>query len=531
MQRAAATGTASLTDCLRTVHAAVWTSPPKGKARTHQPRYSGTPLVAELKERAKALQEGVVDHMLARIPLSVFPKPEGGIVTVRESDTVLHAAEVLLAHSILCAPVMRGPAASAGARGDESGSPPVAGGAGGGGAEHAAAGDRGGARARARSDSGVRVGSDTFVGVVDLTDITAFALNAIEVAEADADAASTASVAGTPTPDAAGAGGSDAPAADVPDTPEKAMVAPSATVANIQRFRHGAFVAVELSTKASLLDVAHALGARHEHRVFVHDSHSGKLDNIITQSALLRVLHENVGSLGVKPGRSIKELGLLRHHTVRAGGAVDHGAGGRERDIITARVDESVLSAFKTMRQHRISGLAVVNAVGVIVGAVSIRDIRVLLHPGAGLVAGMADTLAQLLSRKNTRTSWHTQEAAVTCRAEDSLATVMARVVKNKIHRIFVVDADRRPVGALGLAELIMACTDHVWSLRPDGGPTPYTHADLEEGKRRAGGDAERVLPSASPDMTLAEVERAADAEDARRAAPPKPIDGSVAGP
>jgi CBS-domain-containing membrane protein len=43
----------------------------------------------------------------------------------------------------------------------------------------------------------------------------------------------------------------------------------------------------------------------------------------------------------------------------------------------------------------------------------------------------------------------------VTCEASADLKTVVSRVVKTRVHRVFVVDEARRPIGVISLTDII----------------------------------------------------------------------------
>ena len=63
--------------------------------------------------------------------------------------------------------------------------------------------------------------------------------------------------------------------------------------------------------------------------------------------------------------------------------------------VVTASPDDSLLKATKLMRDHRVSGLPVVDATSTVVGVVSERDVIKELHRAAGLMTyrGILDIL------------------------------------------------------------------------------------------------------------------------------------------
>ncbi|XP_039069392.1 SNF1-related protein kinase regulatory subunit gamma-1-like isoform X2 [Hibiscus syriacus] len=99
----------------------------------------------------------------------------------------------------------------------------------------------------------------------------------------------------------------------------------------------------------------------------VLDLGDGKIDNIITQSAVIHMLAECTGlhwfeSWGSK---KLSEIGLPTMST---------------KEIITVYEDEPVLQAFKLMRKKRIGGIPVIErGGGKAIGNISLRDVQFLL--------------------------------------------------------------------------------------------------------------------------------------------------------
>lgn len=101
--------------------------------------------------------------------------------------------------------------------------------------------------------------------------------------------------------------------------------------------------------------------AKHNvHRVPVID-HQGRVTNLITQSALVAYLAAH-----------LDKLGNIREQTV---GALTLG----HKSVVTASVNLRAIDAFKIMTQHGVSGVAVVDEEGNLIGNISVRDIRVPL--------------------------------------------------------------------------------------------------------------------------------------------------------
>lgn len=78
------------------------------------------------------------------------------------------------------------------------------------------------------------------------------------------------------------------------------------------RFRVGKLLAVPEG--ATLLDVMLVLGKHGRHRIVVEDEHD--ITNIITQSAVLRLIHKRMAELGAVVKHTVAELGLARQRKI-----------------------------------------------------------------------------------------------------------------------------------------------------------------------------------------------------------------------
>jgi CBS domain-containing protein len=127
--------------------------------------------------------------------------------------------------------------------------------------------------------------------------------------------------------------------------------------------------------------------------------------------------------------------------------------------IQTVSTADTLNCAAKTMLDHAIGCLPVVDDKGVLVGVLTDRDIAL-----AGYEIGEA--LWKLRVDESMRRPVHT------CRAEDDIAIAARLMREHRVHRLPVVDAGGRPIGMISLDDLAHA------SRQPILDPTPGLTTD-----------------------------------------------------
>lgn len=210
-------------------------------------------------------------------------------------------------------------------------------------------------------------------------------------------------------------------------------------------FRWAPFLA--LQTSNSFLTMLLLLSTYRMKSVPVVDSGEGKIENIITQSAVIHMLEECAGlqwfeRLGSK---KISELGLP---VMKPG------------SVVKVHEDESVLQAFKLMRQEGFGGVPVVGSDGKAVGNISIRDIQFLLLAPAIYKEYRYMTAKNFLTAIRHYLEEHEQSTPfssgmITCRRDDTLKEVIIKLDSVKIHRIYVVDEEGNLEGVITLRDII----------------------------------------------------------------------------
>jgi len=182
-----------------------------------------------------------------------------------------------------------------------------------------------------------------------------------------------------------------------------------------------------LPGSSSLVDVAKIL--QKSHRIAVGDK---KLENYVSQSELVKFLYQN--KLYHNGSHSVKDLNL------------------GTKKVISMGIKQLVIEGFKQMIVNKISGVGVVDEDGQLVGVVSAHDVRV--------IGNSADLLEHLYSdyptyRVYLQNNFQVPSAPITVSESDTLDKVITTLLENKIHRVFIVDNYKKPIGVISFGDVL----------------------------------------------------------------------------
>ncbi|KAG8379429.1 hypothetical protein BUALT_Bualt07G0087500 [Buddleja alternifolia] len=211
-------------------------------------------------------------------------------------------------------------------------------------------------------------------------------------------------------------------------------------------FRWAPFLALQKSN--SFLTMLLLLSKYRMKSVPVVDLGDAKVDNIITQSAVIHMLEECAGLHWFESWGSKKlfELGLPLM---------------KPSHIIKVYEDDPVLQAFKLMRQNGVGGVPVVSSGGnKAVGNISIRDIQFLLIAPEIYKDYRSITAKNFLTTVRNYLEEHQNDSPlvsgmITCQKDDTLKQVIMKLDSVKIHRIYVVDEVGNLEGVITLRDII----------------------------------------------------------------------------
>ncbi|XP_010250742.1 PREDICTED: SNF1-related protein kinase regulatory subunit gamma-1 [Nelumbo nucifera] len=173
-----------------------------------------------------------------------------------------------------------------------------------------------------------------------------------------------------------------------------------------------------------------------------------KIDNIITQSAVVHMLAECVG-LHWFENWGKKKLSDLSLPIMKP------------NQLIKVHEDEPVIKAFKLMREKGIGGIPVVEGGGTkAIGNISIRDVQFLLTAPEIYKDHSSTTAKNFLTSVRKYLEDHHDASpmlrgTITCRRDNTVKEVILKLDSEKIHRIYVVDNDGNLEGVITLRDII----------------------------------------------------------------------------
>lgn len=196
---------------------------------------------------------------------------------------------------------------------------------------------------------------------------------------------------------------------------------------------------VHCSPDATLKEVFECLNTKHCRRVPILNE-EGKCQNIISQSALIKYICDHFPRDRLQ--EKISESGLAY-----------------KKKVISIVDTASATEAFTLLDNKRLSGIAVVDEDGKLVGNTSARDIK-LAAINDGKIAMDTDILSYLA--KVRQAVPQKKERYPSCHVHENVtvANVIEILSKTGYHRVFVVDDDIRPIGVVSVTDITIYATE-----------------------------------------------------------------------
>jgi 5'-AMP-activated protein kinase regulatory gamma subunit len=194
---------------------------------------------------------------------------------------------------------------------------------------------------------------------------------------------------------------------------------------------------------AKFKDVIRLLATK-ARRVPVLSKTTGRVVQIISQSQVSSLLYERV-----KAGNVLSDT---------TPGTTGMGI----KPVFSVKDTDQARDAFQLMVDKQVSSVCVVDENGEILTAVSTKDIRLLPRlEAAGLERhNLLDMNVREfvgLVRRATEIDGKSRAACVTVELNTPLATVLGKLAATKMHRVYIVDAHRKPVGVISVSDVVVA--------------------------------------------------------------------------
>ena len=111
----------------------------------------------------------------------------------------------------------------------------------------------------------------------------------------------------------------------------------------------------------------------------------------------------------------------------------------------------TAIDTFRLMDNKHISGVAVVDAAGAVVANTSSRDLKIFIK------SPRRSTLLLPIARflDEVRKDSAVEAPVVCCLPDDTLAHAMSSIATTNVHRVYVVDAAKRPLRVITLTDVM----------------------------------------------------------------------------
>ncbi|XP_035899417.1 uncharacterized protein LOC118506424 isoform X2 [Anopheles stephensi] len=199
---------------------------------------------------------------------------------------------------------------------------------------------------------------------------------------------------------------------------------------------------VSIGPDASLYDAIKMLVHNRIHRLPVIDPVTGNVLYILTHKRILRFLFLYINELP-KPSYMQKTLREVRI--------------GSYNNIETATEDTSIITALHKFVDRRVSALPMVDAEGRLTDIYAKFDVINLAAEKT-----YNDLDVSLKKANEHRNAWF--EGVHHCSLDETLYTIMERIVRVEVHRLVVVDEQKKVIGIISLSDILLYLV-----LRPSG--------------------------------------------------------------
>lgn len=190
---------------------------------------------------------------------------------------------------------------------------------------------------------------------------------------------------------------------------------------------------------SSLWEAIQLFAQESVHRLIV-TSEDGSIQQFLTQSAVVRYLAANADKLGPRFEKTLQSVGLAGHVSV-----------------FSVESKDKALEAFKLISDEKLSAVGVVDENGVLIGNISSRDIRMIREDAEFIQRLYLPASAFLIKMQKT---FNVPEEPITATGQETVKDIILRLSQFRIHRIYVVDAEKKPQRVVSMTDLLQYVAD-----------------------------------------------------------------------
>eukprot|EP01133_Synstelium_polycarpum_P007977 gene7977-9372_t len=170
--------------------------------------------------------------------------------------------------------------------------------------------------------------------------------------------------------------------------------------------------------------------------------------NLVTQSAITSFLAKNIDKLGPWVNSSLRELGF------------------KEKPVISINYHKRALEAFQLMAQNRVNGIAVTDEKNQILANISARDLKELLNE-TRIFENLYLSVGEFISKVRMQ-DYKAVHPSICSSMDEPLQKLITRMAAAKIHRVYILDDDRKPIGVISLHDILEKILEQI---NNDSGP------------------------------------------------------------
>eukprot|EP01112_Ceratiomyxa_fruticulosa_P001166 TRINITY_DN1115_c0_g1_i1.p1 TRINITY_DN1115_c0_g1~~TRINITY_DN1115_c0_g1_i1.p1 ORF type:complete len:314 (+),score=54.04 TRINITY_DN1115_c0_g1_i1:176-1117(+) len=176
------------------------------------------------------------------------------------------------------------------------------------------------------------------------------------------------------------------------------------------------------------------------HRIPVVDS-EGSLISVLTQSQVVHWLSNHMYYFSDLISKTLEQLEI-----------------GTQTEVYSVSQHQRAIDAFNLIYEKKVSAVAVVDANGILVGNISVSDLK-LIGYNAKLVSRLFYPIEEYLKviSANKNTHGHAFQGALSVQKGSTMGEVVHKLVSTRTHRVYVVDPEGKPIGVISNLEVLKA--------------------------------------------------------------------------
>ena len=170
------------------------------------------------------------------------------------------------------------------------------------------------------------------------------------------------------------------------------------------------------------------------HRIPIIDSER-VLVNIISQTQLVDYVNENISKIGKKANKPVK---FFKDSM---------------KKVYTVQENKLAIDAFTRMKNHKVTGIAVVNNKDQVTGVLTLKDLRIVANDEKlfhKLYLNVSNIIKELEKKEKKR-----HRTPIVCNENSTLEEVVKTLCGKNIHRVFVTNDEKKPIGVVGVKEIL----------------------------------------------------------------------------